>query len=74
MKFLFGIGLAVLVIGIFSLFMPIPHSENHGIKAGDVNIGVKTTHSETVSPVISAVLIAGGVGMMIGGRVGANRA
>jgi hypothetical protein len=34
-----------------------------GVKAGDVNIGVQTTHSERVSPIISIVLIAGGIAL-----------
>ena len=42
MKALFVVGLAVVVLGILSFFVAIPHSENHGIKAGDVNIGVQT--------------------------------
>jgi hypothetical protein len=54
-------GLLLLVLGIASLVVPIPHSENQGIKIGDANIGVQTTHSERVSPVISVVLIAGGI-------------
>jgi hypothetical protein len=74
MKILFGIGLVVLVLGVLSLFVPLPHSENHGIKVGDASVGVQTTHQERVSPVISTVLIIGGIGMMIGGRVGANHA
>ena len=41
MKALFAVGLAVAILGILSFFVAIPHSENHGIKAGDVNIGVQ---------------------------------
>ena len=33
MKALFVVGLAVLILGILSFFVPVPHSENHGIKA-----------------------------------------
>ena len=47
--------------------MPIPHTEKLGIKAGDVNIGVETTQSERVSPIISIVLIAGGIALTVGG-------
>jgi len=42
MKTLFALGLVVLILGIASLFIPFPHYESHGIKAGDVNIGVQT--------------------------------
>jgi hypothetical protein len=67
MKVLFWVGLVVLVLGIMSLVVPLPHSESHGIKAGDVSIGVTTHSRQKVSPVVSGVLIAGGVLMMIGG-------
>lgn len=68
MKALFVVGLAVLILGILSFFVAIPHSENHGIKAGDVNIGVQTHDSEKVSPAVSAVLLVVGAGLMIAGR------
>jgi hypothetical protein len=68
MKALFAVGLAVLVLGVLSFFIAIPHSENHGIKAGDVNIGVQTHDSEKVSPAISAVMLVVGAGLMIAGR------
>jgi hypothetical protein len=60
-------GLLLVVLGIASLVVPIPHSETHGIKAGDIDIGVQTSHSERVSPIISAVLIAGGIALSIAG-------
>jgi hypothetical protein len=68
MKMLFGVGLVVLILGIASFFIPFPQRENHGIKVGDASIGVQTQHSEKISPIISAVLILGGAGMMIAGR------
>ncbi len=61
MKIMLLAGLILVVLGIASLVVPIPHTEKHGIKAGDVNIGVETTQSERVSPIISVVLIAGGI-------------
>jgi hypothetical protein len=60
-------GLLLLVLGIASLVVPIPHSENQGIKIGDAGIDVQTTHSERVSPVISVVLIAGGIVLALAG-------
>jgi hypothetical protein len=64
--FLFA-GLLLMVLGIASLVVPIPHSETHDIKIGDADIGVQTRHSERVSPIISAVLIAGGIALTIAG-------
>lgn len=67
MKALFGIGLVVLILGILSFFVPIPHSEHHGVSAGDLHVGVTTEHSEGVPPAISVVLALAGAGMMIAG-------
>jgi hypothetical protein len=67
MKPLMVVGILLLVLGIASLFIPIPHNENEGINAGDVHIGVQVRHEEKVSPIISAVLILGGVGLMFVG-------
>lgn len=67
MKILLFAGLLLVVLGIASLVVPIPRTETEGIKAGDINIGVQTSHSERVSPIISAVLIAGGIALTIAG-------
>jgi hypothetical protein len=67
MKTLLFAGLLLVVLGIASLVVPIPRSETQGIKVGDTNIGVQTSHSERVSPIISAVLIAGGIALAIAG-------
>ncbi len=67
MKALFFVGLVVLILGVLSLFVPLPHTENHGVKAGDISIGVQTRTDEKVSPIVSAVMILGGAGMMISG-------
>lgn len=68
MKALFIVGLTVLILGILSFFVAIPHSENHGIKAGDIDIGVQTHADKKVAPAISAVIVAAGAGLMIAGR------
>ena len=74
MKILLFAGLLVVVLGIASLIVPVPQTETHGIKAGDVNIGVQTSHSEQVSPIVSVVLIAGGIALAIAGaRSGTSR-
>jgi hypothetical protein len=65
MKQLFWIGLVLIVLGLASLVIPVPHSEREGISAGGVSVGIQTQHSETVSPIVSAVLILGGAGLMI---------
>jgi len=69
MKALFWIGMVVLILGIVSLFVPIPRNEWEGFKAGGVSVGVETRHQEKVSPFLSAVMLLGGVGTMVAGRV-----
>ena len=68
MKALFWMGLIVCVLGLVSLFVPIPHNQREGIKAGGVSLGIETQSRERVSPIISTVMILGGAGMMIAGR------
>jgi hypothetical protein len=68
MKPLFVVGIVLIVLGVVSLIVPIPHSEREGIQAGGMSMSVQTQHSERVSPFISAVLILGGAGLMIAGK------
>ncbi|MGD0000378.1 MAG: hypothetical protein ABSE21_09790 [Bryobacteraceae bacterium] len=68
MKALFWIGMVVLIVGIASLFVPIPRNEREGFKAGDVSVGIETRHEDKVSPYVSAAIILGGAGMMVVGR------
>ena len=70
MKIVFAIGLLLVILGIVSLFVPIPHKETHGFKAGDFSIAVQTQNDEKVSPVVSAVVIGAGVIMIIAGSRG----
>ena len=65
---LLAIGIALLVLGIAFLFVPIPHRVRHGFNAGPVSVGVTTTERERVHPGICAVMIVGGVALLIAGR------
>jgi hypothetical protein len=67
MRVLLIIGIILLVIGVTSLFVPVPQRERHGIDAGPISIGVETTTREKVPPAVSAVLIAGGVALLVAG-------
>ena len=67
MKMLLYAGLLLVVLGIASLVVPIPRTETEGIKVGNTNLGVQTSHSERVSPIVSVVLIAGGIALSIAG-------
>lgn len=37
-------------------------------EVGDVSVGITTQHNEKVSPIVSAVMIVGGVGLLIAAR------
>jgi predicted MFS family arabinose efflux permease len=64
MKALFWAGVILGVLGILSLVVPLPRNETHGVKVGEAKIAVEVHHSERVSPVVSVILILGGVGTM----------
>lgn len=68
MKALFWIGIVVLVLGLVSLVVPIPRNEREGFKAGGLSVGIETQHQERVSPIVSAVMILGGAGLLIAGK------
>ena len=69
MKPLFWIGLVLLILGVVSLFVPIPRNQKDGVSVGSVSIGIETRHDEKVSPIVSAVMILGGAGLMIAGKM-----
>lgn len=68
MKILFWVGVALLVLGLASLVVPIPQTEKQGVKAGGISLEVQTKHSETVSPIVSGVMILAGAGLMVAGK------
>jgi hypothetical protein len=72
MKILLFAGLLLIALGIASLLVPIPQTEKEGIKVGNTNFGVQTSHSERVSPIISVVLIGGGIALSIAGTRSRN--
>ncbi len=68
MKTLMLVGVVVLVLGIVSFFVPIPHSEHHGVHIGDAHVGITTHDDQRVPPVASIVLVVVGAGLMIASR------
>ena len=70
MKVLFWIGLVFAILGIAALFVPVPQTQTEGLKVGGVSLGVQTQTKQKVSPIVAAVLIFAGAGMMISGRRG----
>ncbi len=61
MKSLTWIGAVLLVLGVLSFVVPVPHQEDHSLQIGDAKIGVKTNSSERLPPLVSGLLIVGGV-------------
>ena len=70
MKALLWIGVVLVVLGIASLFVPLPHTEDHSMEAGNMKIGVQTHTEEKVPPIISAALIVGGAVLAVAGARG----
>jgi hypothetical protein len=68
MKALLLIGVVLVVLGILSFFVPVPHSEHHGVNLGDAHVGITTHDDEKVAPAVSIVLVVVGAGLMIAGR------
>jgi hypothetical protein len=68
MRARFWIGLAVLILGILSLVVPIPCGESEGVRVGGLAIDIETRHKEKVPPILSAVMILGGLGAIATGK------
>lgn len=73
MKNLFWLGTILLVLGIASLFIPIPHTEREGVKAGGISLGIETRHEEKLPPIASGLMIVAGAGLMIAAKNRAGR-
>jgi len=63
------IGAVLVLLGVLSFVVPIPHSENHGVKIGDTKIGVETQSSERIPTYASVTLIGVGIlALVLGSR------
>jgi hypothetical protein len=67
MKALLIVGLVIVVLGILSFFVPVPHTERHGLDAGDIHVGVNTHHDEMLPPYVGVILIVVGGGLIVVG-------
>ena len=65
MKVLPLVAILLLVLGVLSFVVPVPHHELHGVKFGDAKISVETENSEKLPPAVGVVLVAGGVVALI---------
>ena len=55
------------LLGIVCCFVPVPHTEHHGVDAGDFHVGVNTHHDEMLPPYVGVGLIVVGGGLMVAG-------
>ena len=65
MKALPIVGVLMLVLGVLSFVVPVPHQERHGIKVGDAKFSVQTEDSEKLPSAVGIILIGGGVVALI---------
>jgi len=61
MKGLSLVGVLLIVLGVLSFLVPVPHRERHGVNIGDAKFSVETENSERLPPAAGIVLLAGGV-------------
>jgi len=67
MKGLAIVGVLLVVLGLLSFLVPVPHREDHSLKIGDAKIGVQTETNQKLPPAVGIVLVAGGVIALIVG-------
>jgi uncharacterized membrane protein len=65
MRSLVVIGIALVLLGILSFFVPLPTSTTHEFKAGDTSLAVTTHHREMLPPVAGGVLCVAGVVVLV---------
>ena len=69
MKTLAIVGVVLVLLGILSFVVPVPHQQDHSVKIGDSKVGIQTQTSEKVPVAASVALIgAGVVALALGSR------
>lgn len=64
-------GFLLIILGILSLTVPLPHKEKHGVSIGDAKFSIQTENSERLPPAIGILLVGGGVvALVLGMRKG----
>ena len=67
MRVLLIVGVILLLLGIATLFVPVPVTERHGIEAGPVSVGFETKSRKRVPAAATFGLIAGGAVLIAAG-------
>jgi hypothetical protein len=69
MKALAIVGVVLVLLGVLSFIIPVPHQQDHNVKIGDTKVGIQTQTSEKVPVAASIALIgAGVVALALGSR------
>jgi len=61
MKALPLVGVLLIVLGVLSFIVPLPHPEKHGVSLGDAKFSVQTESSQLLPSAVGVILIGGGV-------------
>jgi len=61
MKALAIVGVVLVLLGVLSFIIPVPHQQDHNVKIGDTKVGIQTQTSEKVPVAASIALIGAGV-------------
>lgn len=61
------VGVLLVVLGLLSFVVPVPHSEDHRLKVGDAKIGVTTQTTQKLPPAVGLTLLVGGVLVLVAG-------
>ena len=61
MKPLSLVGVLLIVLGVLSFTVPLPHHEKHGVSLGDAKLSVQTENSRLLPSAVGVILIGGGV-------------
>ena len=70
MKALTIIGVVLIILGIASFFVGIPHSDTQGVKLGDASIGVTTRSTQRAPLALSVTMIVAGAALAVAGSRG----
>ena len=71
MKALPIIGVLLIVLGVLSFLVPLPHHEKHGVSLGDAKFSVQTESSRLLPSAVGVILVGGGVvALVLGLRKG----
>ena len=61
MKGLVIVGIVLVVLGVLSFVVPVPHNQSHDVEIGDAKIGVRTERSEKLPTAASVALVGAGI-------------